>query len=100
MSRMNGISIYNVYQESVWRLKNHTGDYKDQVIVDQWETAARLAIEKKELKKQLAQKDKLISEQAFALDIFHSRVDLPISGQSNVGAYLKGLLESDKILTH
>lgn len=100
MNRMNGVNIYNVYQESLWRLKNKVGDHRDQVIVDQWETGKRLTDEKKELKKQLDQRDKIISEQAFALDIFHSRVDRGICGESNVGSYLKGLLTSSQIMVH
>lgn len=100
MSDMNGITVYNVYIESLERIKANRGDYRDQVIVKQWKHQLTQNEQIVELKKQLKLRDKTIGEQNFALEIFHSRESQEICGQSNVGSYLKGLLESDQILTH
>lgn len=105
----NGLTVWNVVEESRIRIKRGTEDYRDRVLVKMWEDSIARDVELKTLKKQegtlvtvlkqtIKERDKTIGELNAAVEIFHSRENLKIMGQSNVGGYLKGLLDSSQIM--
>lgn len=97
MGEMNGITVWNVYQESQLRIKNGTSDYRDRVIVKQFEDSIKKNEKIAELKATILEKEKANGELTTALEIFHTRENLKIMGESNVGSYLKGLLDSKQL---
>lgn len=94
---MNGMTIWNVYQESLWRIKNGVDDYRDIVLVKMFKDGLEQDKLIDDLKKQLRTKhkdlEKRIGEQEFALDILHSRENVSIEGRMNVAEYMQSLLD-------
>lgn len=99
MKEMNGVTVLNVYQQSLLNLTNNNADHKDWVIVKMWNDSLKKQEEIAALKQAILDKEKVNGKLNHALDCFHSRENLKIMGESNVGSYLKGLLDSDQIMT-
>lgn len=97
MSAMNGVGVYAVYQESLQRIANGRGDYRDTVIVSQWRSGTRLTEEKDNLRKEVERLNKVIRTLTYCNDLHDTR-ESPGVIAPGLQAYLAGTGSKENIL--
>lgn len=90
MKRSNGWTIYGVYQECLLRVKSERNDYRDDCIIDQFETGKRITAERDEARKEVERLQKIIRNLTYTNELLDSR-EHPNVIMPGLGAYLQGI---------
>lgn len=93
----NGVSSYAVYGESLMKIKNGRGDYRDEVIVELWDRAKEYQAQRDAARFDLKGRDRKIMDLTYHIDILESREE-PNVILPNLSAYLKGITTADELL--